>query len=113
MDDPDVLTVLRSIDRRLALLSGQEDRGIRKALAEAILTTPARILMWDGIDGRTGSPDLAKTAKVSERAAQAFAKELLDSGLVKAVASARGTVVAKDDDAIVQWYLRRLAMAAE
>ena len=111
MDDPEILTVLRSIDRRLALLSGQHERDVRRALVEVMLTTPARIAMWDAIDGDTGSPELAKLAEVSERSAQMFVKELLDAGLVAVVPSARGTVVAKDQDAVVQWYLPRAAIS--
>jgi hypothetical protein len=65
--------------------------------------------MWDAIDGKAGSPELARLAKVSERAAQLFVKDLLDVGLVIAVAGLRGTVVQQDQDAIVQWYLRRSA----
>jgi predicted transcriptional regulator len=67
--------------------------------------------MFDAIDGRKGSPDLAHAAKVSDRAAQLFVKELLDLGLVRAVpdAAARGVVVARDEDAIVDWYLQRAA----
>ncbi len=111
MDEPDLLAVLKSIDRRLALLTGREERDVRKALIADVLTTPARVAMWDAIDGKTGSPELAKIAKVSDRAAQLFVKDLLDARLVRPTANARGTVVAKDDDALVQWYVRRPAPA--
>ena len=107
MADDTMLDVLRSIDRRLALLTMTQERDVRKALISDILTTPARLAMWDTIDGKVGSTELAKAAKVSDRAAQLFVKDLIDAGLVKTVSSARGTVVAKDEDAIVQWYLRR------
>lgn len=107
MDDREILSVLRSIDRRLALMTGKEDRDLRRALVEEVLTTQARVAMWDGIDGKTGSAELAKIAKVSERAAQLFVKDLLDAGLVRPVPGARGTVVEKNDDAIVEWYLGR------
>jgi hypothetical protein len=109
VDQRDELAVLRSIDRRLALLTGKEERDVRRALIADVLTTPARVAMWDAIDGKIGSPDLAKLAKVSERAAQLFAKDLLDAGLVTTVTGARGNVVEKDQDAVVQWYLRRAA----
>ena len=111
MDEADLLTVLKSIDRRLALLTGKEERDVRKALVAEVLTTTARIAMWDAINGRSGSPELAKIANVSPRAAQLFVKELLDAGLVGTVETGRGTVVARDEDAIVQWYLRRPAPA--
>ena len=109
MDNGDLLSVLRSIDRRLALMSGQEERDLRKALIAAILTTPAREAMWDAIDGKAGSGELAKAAKVSERSAQLFANDLLEAGLVQKLEGAKGTVVEKDEDAIVQWYLRKPA----
>jgi len=108
-DTDENLRVLKSIDRRLALLTAKEERAVRKALDVEILTTASRATMWDVIDGKTGSPELGKIAKVSERSAQVFVKDLLDAGLVKVVANARGTVVEKDDDAILQWYLRRLS----
>lgn len=108
MDEPDLLVVLRSIDRRLALLTGKKERDVQRALNAEILTTPARLAMWEAIDGQTGSPELGRIAKVSERAAQLFVKELLDAGLVRAVGTAgRGQLVARNDDAIVQWYLAR------
>jgi hypothetical protein len=112
VEQADLLTVLRSIDRRLALLTGKQERDVRKALIADLLTTPARVGMWDAIDGRTGSTELAKIAKVSERAAQLFVKDLLDAGLVSATSAGRGTVVARNEDAIIQWYLRR-PVAAE
>jgi len=111
VDNGDLLSVLRSIDRRLALMTGQEERDLRKALVAAILTTPAREAMWDALDGKRGSPELAKIAKVSERSAQLFVNDLLEAGLVQKAASVKGTVVGKDEDAIVQWYLRRPASA--
>ena len=72
MEQADLLSVLRSIDRRLALLTGLQERDVRRALVEGILTTPNRVAMWDGIDGSTGSPELAKLANVSERLVQMF-----------------------------------------
>ena len=58
---------------------------------------------------------LAHAAKVSDRAAQLFVKELLDLGLVRIVpdAPARGTVVERDEDALVDWYLRRAGADAK
>lgn len=109
MTDAETLRVLRSIDRRLALLSGAEDRRLRARLVGDLLRTPARTAMFDAIDGQRGSPDLAKAARVTDRAAQLFVKELLDLGLVQVVpgTTGRGVIVARDDDAIVGWYLQR------
>jgi hypothetical protein len=112
VNDPEVLSVLRSIDRRLALLTGKEERDMRRALLDEVLTTPARVAMWDAIDGKIGSPELSKLAKVSDRAAQLFVKDLLDAGLVRPVTGVRGTVAEKDEDAIVRWYVGRVATAA-
>lgn len=105
------LRLLRSIDRRLALLTGPQDRDLRTKLVADLLRTPARTAMFDAIDGKRGSPDLADAAKVSDRAAQLFVKELLDLGLVAVVGgtTGRGFVVERDDDAIVRWYLERTA----
>jgi hypothetical protein len=107
MDGNEHLRLLRSIDRRLALLTAKEERDVRRALVATILTTPAREAMWDAIDGQVGSPDLSRLGNVSERAAQLFVKDVLDAGLVKQVANPKATIVERDDDAIVQWYLSR------
>ncbi|HET9755836.1 MAG TPA: hypothetical protein VFP66_05000 [Candidatus Limnocylindrales bacterium] len=37
--------------------------------------------------------------------------DLLEAGLVQKVASVKGTVVAKEEDAVVQWYRRMPAPA--
>jgi hypothetical protein len=111
MTDSETLRLLRSIDRRLALLSGAENRKMRAKLVADLLRAPGRTAMFDAIDGQRGSPELAKAAKVSDRAAQLFVKELLDLGLVQVVpgATTRGFIVARDEDAIVDWYLQRAA----
>lgn len=108
-DDDPTLRLLRSIDRRLALLTGAEERKLRAKLRAELLRTPARLSMFDAIDGRTGSPDLAKAAGVTDRAAQLFVKELLDLGLVEVApgTTGRGVFVARNEDAIVRWYLDR------
>jgi hypothetical protein len=111
MTDSESIRLLRSIDRRLALLSGAEDRRMRARLVSDLLRAPGRTAMFDAIDGKKGSPDLALAAKVSDRAAQLFVKELLDLGLVRIVpdAAVRGVVVERDEDALVAWYLERVA----
>jgi hypothetical protein len=104
-----MLQLLRSIDRRLALLTGEQERMLRARLRRDLLTTPARLAMFDAIDGQTGSAGLAKAAGVSERAAQLFVKELLELGLVTELAGAttRGVIVTRDEEALVGWYLER------
>ena len=59
--------------------------------------------------------ELAKLARVSERAAQQLVKDLLDLGLVRVVraTTGRGFLVAKDEDAIVQWHLAAAAKEAD
>jgi len=110
MDNEETLRLLRSIDRRLALLTAPQERDLRQRLVSEVLRTEARVAMFDAIDGRRGSPQLARTAEASERAAQLFIKELLDAGLVRVVGgtTGRGFLVEKDDDAIAQWYARRI-----
>ena len=68
--------------------------------------------MFEAIDGKRGSPELADAAGVSDRAAQLFIKELLDLGLVNVVSgtTGRGFIVDRDEDAIVRWYLHRVAV---
>jgi hypothetical protein len=114
-DDDELLAVLRSIDRRLALLTGPQQREVRQRLTSELLRTPARLAMFDAIDGNKGSPDLGRLVGASERAAQQLVKELLDLGLVHVVRSTtgRGFVVAKDEDAIVRWYLNGAASESD
>src|SRR6266508_1518700 len=71
-DNDQTVGLLRSIDRRLALLTGAEERKLRAKLRAELLRTSARMSMFDSIDGRAGSPELAKAAGVTDRAAQLF-----------------------------------------
>jgi hypothetical protein len=110
-----MLQVLRSIDRRLALLTGPQDREVRRRLTTEVLRTPARLVMFDAIDGNTGSPELAKLSGASDRAAQQLVKDLLDLSLVRVVRSTtgRGFLVAKDEDAIIRWHLNAAAKESD
>jgi hypothetical protein len=114
-DDFDILAVLRSIDRRLALLTGGQERDLRQKLVSELLRTPARVRMFDAIDGQTGSPELARIAGASERAAQSLVQELRDLGLVRVATqtTGRGFAVEKDEDAIVQWYVQLVARSGD
>lgn len=109
-NDEKLLRLLASIDRRLALLIAPQDRELRQSLKTDLLRTPARIAMFEGIDGRRGSRELAQLGSVSDRAVRFFIKELLDMGLVRPSATesgGRGIIVERDEDALVQWYLER------
>lgn len=114
-DDDALLRVLRSIDRRLALLTGPQEREARRRISTDLLRTPARLVMFDAIDGNTASPDLARIAGVSDRAAQQLVKDLLDKGLLRVVRATvgRGFLVEKDEDAIVQWHLAETARESD
>jgi hypothetical protein len=107
-EDSELLSILRSIDRRLSLLTAQQEAELRGRFASDVLRTPPRVRMFELIDGRTGSPDIAKAAGTSDRAAQLFVQDLLKLGVVKVVGgtTGRGFLVAKDEDAIVRWYLQ-------
>ena len=107
MDDDKVVALLRSIDRRLALLTGPQDRALRAALVEDVLNTEPRQKMFDAIDGVKGNPDLATIGGVTARAAQNFVNQLIDLRMVRNVGAGREIVVERDDDGIVQWYLKR------
>lgn len=108
MDNEATLRLLRSIDRRLALLTVVQERDLRHRLASDLLRTEARVAMFDALDGTLTSPELARTVGVSERAVQMFVKELLDAGLARPTGkTGRGHLVERDEDAIVQWYLQR------
>lgn len=107
MDDDRVVAILRSIDRRLALLTGAQAKALRAALVEDILNTDPRQKMFDAIDGVKGNPDLAGVGGVTPRAAQNFVNQLIELGLVRQVGTGREMIVRRDDDAIVAWYLDR------
>ena len=106
-NDDDVVRLLSSIDRRLALLSASQDRDLRHALKSELLRTPARIAMFEGIDGVRGSGELAKLGGVGHRAAQLFVKELLGLGLLRPINASAGrtVIVERDETAIIDWYL--------
>jgi hypothetical protein len=109
--DDDLVRLLSSIDRRLALLTACQDRDLRQALKAELLRTPARNAMFEGIDGARGSGELAKLGAVSDRAAQLFVKELLGLGLVRPVTGSDGrtVIVERHAAAITDWYLQRNA----
>lgn len=106
-DEVTIVQLLSSIDRRLALLTARHERDLRAALEERLLKTKARVGMFQLIDGRAGAPAIANKIGVSDRAVQVFIKEMLELGLVKdtGTGSGRSVIVAKDEEAIVQWYL--------
>lgn len=108
-NDDDLIRLLSSIDRRLALLTASQDRDLRQALKAELLRTRARIAMFEGIDGARGSGELAKLGDVSDRAAQLFVKEFLELGLVRPVTgnAGRTVIVERDEAAIIDWYLQR------
>jgi hypothetical protein len=107
-NDDELVKLLASIDRRLALLTASQERDLRATLRDQLLRTPARIAMFEGIDGERGSGELAKLGKVSERAAQLFVKELLGLGLVREVPGSAGrtVIVERDEAALLDWYLQ-------
>lgn len=110
--DDELVKLLTSIDRRLALLTASQDRDLRQALRNELLRTPARITMFEGLDGVRGSGELAKLGKVGDRAAQLFVKELQDLGLVHVVSGGgqgKTLIVERDESAIIDWYLQRNA----
>lgn len=111
MGDEEILAILESIDRRLALLTAPQEREMRLRLEQDLLRTDARAKMFDSIDGRRTSPEIAKAAGVSERAAQLFVKELLEASLVRDTGSGigRAVIVEQDSHALAQWFVRHAA----
>ena len=109
MDNGDLLRVLRSIDRRLALLTAREERDVRAALVADVLNSEPRRKIFDALDGVLGNPELAKIGGVTPRATQNFVNQLLELGLVRSVSGGREMVVVRDDDGILRWYLAQSA----
>lgn len=110
-DEAEALRLLASIDRRLALLTTQQERDLRNTLGKGLLRTQGRVAMFDMLDGAHTSQEIAKSANVSERAVQLFVKELLDLGLVRdtGAGSGRSVIVERNDAAIVEWFVKRKA----
>lgn len=108
-DDDEVLRMLISIDRRLALLTATHARDLRKALEEDVLKTANRIEIWDNINGRRAAPDIVKETGGNLRVTQKFVKELLDAGFIRDTNTGAGTAVVAehDDEAILRWYVDR------
>jgi hypothetical protein len=71
------LQLLASIDRHLAVLAGAEEAKLRDAIV-GFLKTESRVKMFDALDGRRRSPDLARLAGIIERSAQRFVQELIE-----------------------------------
>jgi len=113
VEPDDLLAVLKSIDRRLALLTGPQERALREALVADVLNTEPRQRMFYAIDGMLGNPELADVGGVTPRATQNFVNQLLELGLVRSVGTGREMIVERDQDGIVQWFLRRPAPADE
>jgi hypothetical protein len=109
VDDEGVIDLLRSIDRRLALMTAREAREVRAALEADVLNSEPRQKIFDALDGRLGNPELAKIGGVTARATQNFVNQLLELGLVRSVSDGREMLVVRDDDGILGWYLGRNA----
>lgn len=114
-DNDDVIRVLVSIDRRLALLTAHQEREMRREVEQGLLRSEGRTKMFDAIDGRRTSEEIAAVAGVSKRAAQLFVKELQDAGLARDTGTGtRGSVIVElDDEALVQWFVARVTSGAD
>ena len=110
-DNDDLIRILASIDRRLALLTAPQEREMRREVEQGLLRSGGRTRMFDAIDGRRTSEEIANVAGVSKRAAQLFVKELLDAGLARDTgAGTRGSVIVElDHETLVQWFVARVA----
>jgi hypothetical protein len=110
-EDEKVVDLLKSIDRRLALLTAPQERAMRQALERDLLRSEGRIKTFNAIDGIRTSPEIAKVAGVGDRAVQLFVKELLDAGLLRDTGSSSGRaiVVEHNQDAIVQLFAASIA----
>jgi hypothetical protein len=108
-EDDDVVRLLTSIDRRLALLTATQERDLRRAFEEEILKTPQRVALWALVDGRRAAPDIVKETGGNLRVTQRFVKEMLDAGFLKDTKTGTGpAVIAEhDEDAILRWFVTR------
>ena len=79
-NDDELARLLASIDRRLALLTESQERDLRATLRDELLKTPARIAMFEGIDGQRGSGELSK-GNGTERCASGTADRWMPIGL--------------------------------
>ena len=108
-DDEEVVRLLTSIDRRLALLTATQERDLRRAFEEEILKTPQRIALWEKVDGRRGAPDIVKETGGSLRVTQIFVKDMLEAGFLKDTKTGTGkAVIAEhDDEGVLRWFVNR------
>lgn len=108
-EDEAVVRLLRSIDRRLALLTATQERDLLRAFREEILKTPQRIALWALVDGRRAAPDIVKETDGNLRVTQKFVKEMLDGGFLKDTKTGTGSAVIAehDEDAILRWFVTR------
>ncbi|MDP9066783.1 MAG: hypothetical protein M3N53_00350 [Actinomycetota bacterium] len=108
-EDEDVVRLLTSIDRRLALLTATQERDLRRAFEEEILKTPQRVALWGLVDGQRAAPDIVKETGGNLRVTQKFVKEMLDAGFLKDTKTGTGTAVIAEHDqgAVLRWFVTR------
>lgn len=112
-EDEDVVLLLTSIDRRMALLTATQERDMRRAFEDEVLKTPQRVALWAQINGRKAAPDIVKETGGNLRVTQRFVKEMLDAGFLKDTKTGAGSAVVAehDEDAILHWFVARAGSA--
>ena len=105
-DHPEVVRLLRSIDRKLSLVTAGHELVMLRAFQAEILRTRPRTAMWAAIDGKTSTAGLAHAAGASERLAQMFVKEMRESDFVRDADDDR--YVEQNEDAVLCWHTTQM-----
>lgn len=103
MNDPEILAELRKISNYLAILSLDSNLNLIDYLKKAgILTTRQRIKMFLLIDDQRTTQEIAHGAKVGERGAQLFIKDLSEKQLIRLRKKGNSNIPTKNYERIIE-----------
>lgn len=103
MSEEEILLELKKISSYLAILSLDSTTKLIHGLKKAdVLTTKQRVDMFLLIDGERTTQEIAKKAKIGERGAQLFIKELAEKQLVQLQKKGNSYVPVKNYEKIIE-----------
>lgn len=98
-----ILNELKKISSYLAILSLDSTTKLIHGLKKAdVLTTKQRVDMFLLIDGERTTQEIAKKAKIGERGAQLFIKELFEKQLVQLQKKGNSYIPVKNYEKIIE-----------
>lgn len=103
MSEEEILLELKKISSYLAVLSLDATTKLIDGLKKAnVLTTKQRVDMFLLIDGERTTQEISKKAKIGERGAQLFIKELAEKQLVQLQREGNSYIPVKNYEKIVE-----------